>query len=213
MAAARNEKDKVIGCILSGGKSRRMGHSDKSLVTLGKATLLEHVVSRLRHQVQQLVVSVNDPGDAYERLDLPLLKDQLAGHLGPLAGIHAALSWAKLHSPHATDVASIAVDTPFFPTNLVETLMLARVTNPEPPVICSSAGRSHFAFGLWPITLADPLKDYLLNGGRSIKGFFNEHAPVIVNFESQNTIDPFFNINTPEDIPLALEYLSQLHVQ
>ncbi len=212
MSVETVKRNKVIGCILCGGKSRRMGGFDKAQLDLNGMALLEHVVSRLHRQVAQSVLSVNEPGNLHERQGLPLLADELEEHLGPLAGVHSSLSWASQNAPDASDVVTVAVDTPFFPTDLVEALAVCRGANAGSPAICSSGGRNHFAFGLWPVTLAEPLKEYLLNGGRSIKGFFTGYPPVVLEFRLQNTVDPFFNINTPEDVPIALEHLAQLKV-
>ncbi|GHB18852.1 molybdenum cofactor guanylyltransferase [Pseudovibrio japonicus] len=206
-------QNKVVGCVLCGGKSRRMGGADKALLIFDGVSLLEHVSTRLQSQVQQVIVSVNQPSDLHTRLGLPLLADELSGHLGPLAGIHAALSWVEKHAPDTNDVMTVAVDTPFFPTDVVETLLSHREAHIDRPITCSSGERDHFALGLWPVALAGPLKEYLLNGGRSIKGFFQSHPPVIVAFGHQRAVDPFFNINTPEDIPVALEHLARLRVQ
>jgi len=213
MSDAQSDQNLTVGCVLCGGKSRRMGGADKALLDLDGIPLLKHVTSRLQEQVEQIVLSVNEPGALHESFGLPLLADELTGHLGPLAGMHAALSWARKHSPDARDVVTVAVDTPFFPMDMVEVLVSHREANADCPVICSSGDRDHFAFGLWPVALADPLKEYLLNGGRSIKGFFKDHPPVIVKFEAHNGVDPFFNINTPEDVPIALEHLAKLRVQ
>jgi molybdopterin-guanine dinucleotide biosynthesis protein A len=213
MSVEAVKRNKVIGCILCGGKSRRMGGTDKALLDLNGTALLEHVASRLHGQVVQSVLSVNEPSGLHESLGLPMLTDELEGHLGPLAGVHSSLNWVRQNTPDVSDVVTVAVDTPFFPTDLVETLAASRIANAGAPIICSSGGRHHFAFGLWPVALADPLKEYLLEGGRSIKGFFKDYPPVIVEFELQNAVDPFFNINTPEDIPVALEHIAQLQVQ
>ncbi len=207
------EQNKVVGCVLCGGKSRRMGGADKALLDFDGISLLEHVSARLQGQVQQVIVSVNEPSDLHKRLELPLLADELSGHLGPLAGIHAALSWVEQHAPDADNVMTVAVDTPFFPPDMVETLLSYKEANSERPIICSSGERDHFALGLWPVALAGPLKEYLLDGGRSIKGFFQSHPPIIVAFDHQRAVDPFFNINTPEDIPVALEHLARLRVR
>ncbi|SDQ91621.1 molybdenum cofactor guanylyltransferase [Pseudovibrio sp. Tun.PSC04-5.I4] len=198
----------IIGCILCGGKSRRMGGADKALIELEGSALLERVVTRLQSQLHQIVVSVNEPGDLHEGLQLPLLADKLSGHLGPLAGVHSALCWAQENEKDAHWVMTAAVDTPFFPEDLAGTLKAHAEDALPNPVICSSAGRDHYTFGLWPVALADPLKTYLLDGGRSLRGFFESYPPKIIEFEVQGGLDPFFNINSPEDIPVALAHIS-----
>ncbi len=207
------ESKAVIGCVLCGGKSRRMGSLDKALLQLNDTPLLQHVIQRLKHQVERTILSVNEPSELHMSFDLPMVADQLQGHLGPLAGIHAALNWAIQEAPEAKGVVTVAVDTPFFPTDLVRRLTSVRTVSLCHPRICASNGREHFAFGHWPIEMAEPLKDYLLEGGRSIRGFFENYPPDIIAFDGIDAVDPFFNINTPEDLPRATQYMDSQQIQ
>ena len=111
--------DGIIGIVLAGGKSSRMGGGDKALLPLGGRPLLAHVVERLRPQVAEIVLNPNDDAARFAAFGLPLVVDLLAGHMGPLAGIRAGLAWAKANRPESNFVITVAADTPFFPADLV----------------------------------------------------------------------------------------------
>lgn len=197
----------VLGAVLCGGQSRRMGGTDKALIDLGGQPLLKRVSERLQQQVPDVVLSVNAPSELHRSLSLPLLSDVLSGHLGPLAGVHTALKWAQDNHEAARWVMTAAVDTPFFPEDMVATLREHADATPNTPFICESAGRQHFAFGLWPVALCDALEAYLASGGRAVRGFFDLYPPVFVEFSRDDQLDPFFNINSPEDLPGAEVFL------
>ena len=63
MAAAAYKADsRILGVILAGGQSRRMGGGDKSLTDLGGQPLLAHVIARFAPQVATLILNANgDP--------------------------------------------------------------------------------------------------------------------------------------------------------
>ena len=113
----------VIGIVLAGGKSSRMGGGDKALLPLGGRPLLAHVIERLRPQVAEIVLNANDDPGRFAAFGLPLVPDRLAGQMGPLAGIHAGLAWAKANRPESRFVITVAADTPFFPADLVSRLV------------------------------------------------------------------------------------------
>ena len=83
-----------LGVILAGGKSTRMGGSDKALLTLGGQTLLARAAARLGPQVSGMAVSANGDPARYADVGLPVLADSVPGFPGPLAGVLAGLDWA-----------------------------------------------------------------------------------------------------------------------
>lgn len=194
---------KPPGLILAGGQSRRMGR-DKALLPFGGATLLGHIAARLRPQVTALALN----GPAELAGDLPCLPDSLAGQLGPLAGILAGLE-ARL-DPEATHLLTVPVDSPFFPTDLGARLAEA-VDGKDVIAVAASQGRDHPVFGLWPVALADALRRFVLEDERrSIRGFLDRHQTRVVAFAPlPGGLDPFFNVNTPEDFLRAQQILEQ----
>lgn len=184
------------GIVLAGGLSTRMGGSDKAMTVLGGRTLLSRAVERLAPQVDALAVSSNTlaPG----KIDAPVLADAVQTFEGPLAGVHAGLKWAK--SGGHTALASVAVDSPFFPGDFVESLShgdRSRI------IVARSADRNHPVFALWPIAALDPLAVFLERAAtRKVMAFLTEFGFDSVEFDAE-PFDPFFNVNTPEDLAEA----------
>ena len=122
--------------------------------------------------------------------------------------------WAKANLPAAKLIASVAADTPFFPKNLVARLSQDR--GPATIVLAASSGGTHSVFGLWPIELAEDLEAFLTGGENpKVLNFADRHGPKIVSFTdltlpNGETIDPFFNVNTPEDAARAEAVASTL---
>ena len=85
----------VLGAILAGGQSRRMGGADKALKNLSGRTLLERVISRARPQVSELVLNANGDPTRFAATGLLVLPDFVEGFAGPLAGILTVLEWAN----------------------------------------------------------------------------------------------------------------------
>ncbi len=199
----------VAGIILAGGQSRRMGDGDKAWKKLSGRFLIEHVVARAAPQVALLGINTAEHSPLYHRLNLPIIPDSLTGRLGPLAGVLSALEWAGKHNPPYHQVASFAVDTPFFPHNLVA--CLAKTLNQEhADIACAVSGqRRHPVFSLWPVALADDLRTCLKQGMRKIEDWTNRHHVALHRFE-EKPIDPFFNVNRPEELAIAEKIISTL---
>lgn len=196
-----------VGLILSGGLSTRMGGGEKGLLDLGGMTLVQRAIKRLAPQVDQMAISANGAREVYEKFGLPVLEDTLEGRLGPLAGILAGLSWAQ--EIHADWLVSVAADTPFFPQNLRENLeaslgdnALALAASPDPKRGLSR----HPTFGLWPTALKDDLEAALKDGLRKVIAWTDPHGCAQAGFSAE-PFDPFFNVNTPQDMEHAKELL------
>ncbi|MEJ1158213.1 molybdenum cofactor guanylyltransferase MobA [Prosthecomicrobium sp. N25] len=195
----------IVGVILAGGLSRRMGGGDKPLLALGGRPMLAHVVERFRPQVDALVLNANGDPSRFGVTDLPVVPDTLPGHPGPLAGVLAGMRWAETHRPGARWVATAAGDTPFLPLDVVRCLAAALEGRPEEAIaIPSSESGTHQVFGLFPVSLADELEEGLLSGeARKVMAWIERHPTAVVPFASEGGVDPFFNANTPEDLSRA----------
>jgi len=190
------------GVILAGGLSRRMGGGDKCLLPLGDRPLLAHVIARLRPQVSALAVNANGDGTRFAPFDLDVVADDAADFAGPLAGILAAMDWAKRVPPSVTAVLTVPADIPFLPRDLA-----ARLEAAGAPALARSGGRIHPVVGLWPVTLAGGLRAALRTEGiRKVDEWTGRLNAAIVDFDI-GEIDPFFNINTPEDLLRAAALL------
>jgi molybdopterin-guanine dinucleotide biosynthesis protein A len=189
----------VIGVVLAGGKSSRMGGGDKALVPLGGRPLLAHVIERLRPQVTEIALNANDDLERFAQFGLPLAPDRLDGQRGPLAGVHAGLAWAEANRPESRFVITVAADTPFFPADLVSRLCAATDKASPALVVARSESGVHPVFGLWPVSLAPHLEDSLNRGARKALDFVTAHQAKEVRFPPVDVggkaVDPFFNIN------------------
>jgi molybdopterin-guanine dinucleotide biosynthesis protein A len=163
---------------------------------------LEHVLGRAGPQVAGLVLNINDlTADSPElkRFRLPVMAERVTDG-GPLAGVLAAFDWLDANQPTTTHLATFAADTPFFPRDLVACL---RAAADETPASAASDGRRHPIFTLWPRKAAAPPQTLWRDTGvRSVNAALDRLDAVTVDFPA-SPIDPFFNINTPEDLAAA----------
>ena len=206
-----------LGIILAGGLATRMGGGDKGMLPLGETSLMVHVVERLRPQVDGLALNANGDPARFDGLGLPVIADSIEGFAGPLAGVLAGLDWAAEQG--AETIVTAAADTPFFPRDLAARLQhaakgmehpLVLATTPHSGAELKSGGRSkvnrHPTFGLWPVALRDDLRAALNDGLRKVVLWTDQHNGREALFEAE-PFDPFFNVNTPEDLARARELL------
>lgn len=186
------------GLILAGGRGTRMGGVAKADLLLGGERLLDLCIDRLDPQVSAIAVNSN----AAVKSPFPVVSDTLKGHLGPLAGILAGLEWA--HEKGHDHVVSVAVDTPFFPCDLVPHLLMASTETGF--AICATSDGAHGTFGLWPVSLIPDLTEFLTSGGRKVRAFTDLHGAGVATFPD-TTPPAFFNINTPADLAQATAWL------
>lgn len=203
----------TLGVLLAGGLSRRMGGGDKGLMPLGGKPLMGHALDRLAAQTDDVIINANGDPNRFAAFSKPVVPDTIAGFAGPLAGVLAAMRYARERVPEAKIIISAAADTPFFPNDLVATLQSkAETTNTV--VLAASDGRRHPVFGLWPVSLADDLDQWLSDeSNRKVLAWVDHHRWTTADFASlsrgNTTLDPFFNINTPEDLDKASELVEQ----
>jgi len=202
-----------LGVILAGGQATRMGGGDKGLLPLGDHAILDHVIARLRPQVAGLALNANGDATRFAGFGLPVLPDSIDGFPGPLVGVLAGLDWAAEQG--ADSIVTVAADTPFFPADLVAVLQ-GRAEGMTHPLALAATPRGkgettksmsrsglirHPTFGLWPVALRDDLRAALNDGLRKVVIWSEKHDGREAVFEAEN--DPFFNVNTPEDLETA----------
>ncbi len=198
----------LVGVLLAGGLARRMGGGDKPMRTLGGKPILDHVIERVQPQVHHLILNANGDPARFESYGLPVIADVIDGHQGPLAGILTALDWAAENVPDAEHVISFATDAPFVPKDLVARLM-APVDAGLTPLACPITGeRTHPVFGVWPVALRDTLRKAMLEEDmRKIDLWTARIGITHVPFEVE-PVDPFFNVNKPENLEEAEQLLN-----
>ncbi|WP_419740566.1 molybdenum cofactor guanylyltransferase MobA [Ruegeria sp.] len=210
---------KPLGVILAGGLATRMGGGDKGLLQIGGQSLLSHVIERLCPQVDSLALNANGDAARFAEWDLPVLPDSIEGYAGPLAGVLAGLDWAAEQG--ADRIVTAAADTPFFPRDLVARLTEVAQGQTHPLVLATtprtgdgalkSGGKKvnrHPTFGLWPVALRDDLRAALNDGLRKVVLWTDKHDGREALFPA-DPFDPFFNVNTPDDLVRAEKLLEQ----
>jgi molybdopterin-guanine dinucleotide biosynthesis protein A len=203
--------EQVAGIVLAGGLSRRMGGGDKGLRELGGKTLMAHTIERLSAQASPVAINANGDLSRFAAYGLPVIPDLTSDRPGPLAGVLAGIRWAEKAAPGARFIVTAACDTPFFPVDMTARLLAAAGSTYPAIALASSAGRTHPVFALWPVALAQDLQNALASGARKVGDWIARHRHFIVEFPPAGLhgalADPFFNVNTPEDLAQAAEFL------
>ncbi len=204
---------KVAGIILAGGASSRMGGHDKTLLRLGDELLVERAIRRLASQVCTVAVNSNSGTSELPAFNVPVIADRWPERRGPLAGVLAGMIWARAQG--CSHIVTVAGDTPFFPENLVSELV-STMTRTVASLVLAASGdgkdmRRHPTFGIWDCRLASDLARSLEDGQRKIVAWSDRHSTEVARFRTDG-VDPFFNVNTPEQLRLARQLLLELEL-
>jgi len=201
----------TVGVVLAGGLARRMGGGDKCLIQLRGKSLLGWIAERVTPQVTRLVINANGDPTRLRDFKLPVVPDSVPGFAGPLAGILAALDWTRDWMPHVEWVASFSGDAPFVPADIVARFHAVREKERAELVVSSSGGRTNPACGLWKVALAEELRHALVvEDMHKIDAWTARYQLATAEFPTA-PVDPFFNINRPEDLAEA-EALAESHI-
>ena len=196
----------TYGLVLAGGLARRMGGGDKGLIRIGRETILARALARLTPQCSGVVINANGDPARFARFGLPVVADGVEGFAGPLAGILAGLDWLAANAPTIGWLASVPGDCPFLPRDLVSRLHAARTAG-DVPLACAKSGEwRHPVVGLWPVDLrADLRRSLVAEGLRKIEVWTARHGVALAEWAAE-PVDPFFNVNTPEDAAQAQRF-------
>ncbi len=196
------DANRPLGLVIAGGLARRMGGADKAMLALGGKPLVAHALDALKPQCRALAINANGDPRRFAGFALPCLADDPQNFAGPLAGVLAGLLYARRVRPDIADVVTLAVDTPFAPPDLVARLEAARRAAEKPIAVAASGGRRHHVVALWPVALAGALRACLAEGERRVE-VFTERQGAAVAAWPEAPFDPFFNVNTTEDLRRA----------
>jgi molybdopterin-guanine dinucleotide biosynthesis protein A len=193
----------TIGLVLAGGQARRMGGGDKAAIEIGGKTILERVLARLRPACSHLVLNANGDPQRFAAYGLPVIADSVKDFAGPLAGILAGLDWTARNYPGVEWMASAPGDCPFLPEGLVERLHAVRIEQGKALACAQSGDWRHPVVGLWNVKLRNDLRHALVDEDlRKIEIWTARHGVAIATWPDK-PVDPFFNVNTPEDVAQA----------
>lgn len=201
--------------ILAGGQSRRMEGREKSLLEIDSAPLIAHVRDRLAPQVGSVGINANGDAARFGFMHVPVIADRIGGFAGPLAGLHAGMEWLATNKADCTHIVTVAADTPFFPVDLASTMSSAALDETA-IVLAASGGHRHPVFGFWPVALAGDLALFLSSQeSRKVIHFVERHRNAVAEFPMIEVedieLDPFFNINTPDEYGWARAIWRQVH--
>jgi molybdopterin-guanine dinucleotide biosynthesis protein A len=201
--------NKPLGLILAGGLARRMGGGDKGLIKIDTETILDRALSRMKPQCSEMIINANGDPSRFAFTGLPVVPDDIPDFAGPLAGVLAGLDWAAKNAPGTEYVMSAPGDCPFLPRELVQRLQEARLKQNKPLACAKSGDWRHPVVGLWPVALRGDLRHALMEENlHKIEIWTARHGVAIAEWPDQ-PIDPFFNVNTPEDAARANEIARQ----
>jgi molybdenum cofactor guanylyltransferase len=203
----------IVGVILAGGLSRRMGGEAKALIPLAGRPMIAHAIDRICPHADACILNVNGDAGAFAQFGLPIVADAFGDYAGPLAGLLSGMLWTAKHHPNARYIVTAPCDTPFLPEDYVNALAEAAGGDSAAIVIAASGGRNHFASGIWPMALADDLATFLAAGERRIQRWIEQNPNRTVTFplvdDGLSGFDPFFNVNTPEDLAIAEDFVRE----
>lgn len=187
---------RIVAVIIAGGRSRRMG-AEKLQADIGGKTLLSWIIARLSPQVQTVALNANGDPERFASSGLKVLPDIRTDVDTPLAGVHAGLHWAFEHGFDA--MLTVPSDCPFLPHDLAMRLTAAE----EKAAIAASGGHHHVLTSLLSSRLVADLDAALDRDGMfRVKDWAERCAAAVVEWPVE-PYDPFFNVNTPEDLAEA----------
>ena len=197
--------NKILGVVLAGGKSQRFGQ-DKSQVKLKDKILIDYILSEIIDEFNETLIVTNKTINFMESEKITIIKDFKEG-LGPLGGVLSAMKWIKKNDKKYSWISTFPSDTPFFTKKELKNFYKSIQIEKNKLFFIKNNKTRHNIFGLWSLELMDQLESDLLKGERKVEFWANSIGVSIVNLEYKN-FDPFFNINTKEDLEKAKEILN-----
>ena len=195
--------NKMLALIMIGGQSKRMGGGNKSLIKFNNKKIFDKILERIKPQIKNIIINCNDEEEKLKKYKIPIIKDIKKGYLGPLAGIHSAMHWISNNEPEIKWLITLPGDTPFIPQNLVSSFK-NKISSESKIILVQSNYKTHPTIGAWHISLLSSLNSHLDKGLRKIMTWAKLYPIDYINYPTES-YDPFFNINTKEDINKAIE--------
>ena len=194
-------ENNILGVVLAGGKSKRFGE-DKSKIKLEGKTLIEHTLDKIKFKFNRIIIISNSKISN----DYLVIKDCIDGHQGPLVGVLTAMKWIKENNHLYNWIITFPCDTPFFKVSLIDKFFEASKSNDSLLYFAKSQKKRHNIFGLWSLELIENLEVDLVNGERKVELWTDKMGVKMIDIDF-NTKNPFFNINTKEDLEKAKEMI------
>ena len=198
------DHNKILGVVLAGGKSQRFGE-DKSQVKLHGKILIDYILSEIIDQFEEILIVTNNEIKFKFSKKISITKDLIEG-VGPLGGILTAMKWIKKNNKNYKWISTFPSDTPFFTKNELQIFYKKIDIQKSKLFFIKNKQTRHNIFGLWSIDLMEKLDNDLKKGERKVEVWADTAGVEIINIEYEKK-DPFFNINTKEDLEKAYKML------
>ena len=201
-------ENNILGIILAGGKSSRFGE-DKSTAKLGNKTLLDHTVSKIENEFNEILVISNNKDFKFKNNKIHIVEDCIEGQLGPLIGILTAMKWVTKNKKNYKWIASFPYDTPFFDIKLISELKIKVKETSKKLIFLNSNKKRHNIFGLWSLDLIEILEKDIKNSFRKVEFWADKVGYENININEEK-FDRFLNINTKKDLEKARVNLDKI---
>tara|TARA_Y100000992_G_scaffold298169_1_gene262909 strand:+ start:1641 stop:2258 length:618 start_codon:yes stop_codon:yes gene_type:complete len=199
------DHNNILAVVLAGGKSIRFG-SDKSQVKLGDKILINYILTEILDIYKDILIVTNEPIKFLDSNKISLTSDIKKG-LGPLGGVFSAMKWVKDNRKHYKWISTFPIDTPFFKKEHLSKFYKEINFDKSNLFFMKSKNTRHNIFGLWSLELFEKLELALKKGDRKVELWANEIGVKTIDFEYENNTDPFFNINTKDELETAKKLL------
>ena len=198
-------ENNILGVVLAGGKSKRFGE-DKSTIKLNGKTLIEHTLDKIKSKLNKIIIVSNDK----VLKNYITINDCIDGQLGPLVGVLSAMKWIKDNNYSYNWIITFPCDTPFFNISIIDKFVEVSKLNDSLLYFAKSEEKRHNIFGLWSLKLIETLEmDIVKNNHRKVEKWADKIGVKTINI-SYKEVDPFFNINTKEDLKEAKKILKKI---
>ena len=198
------DHNNILGTVLAGGKSQRFGE-DKSQVRLEGTLLIDYILSEIKDEFKEILIVSNNKIHFKNSEKISMIADFEKGQ-GPLGGVLSAMKWVKQKNKDYKWISTFPADTPFFKREILQKFFKEIKIEESRLFFIKSNNTRHNIFGLWSIDLLGELEEDLKKGDRKVELWANKVGVKVIDMEFMNE-DPFFNINTKEDLEKAKERL------
>ena len=195
----------ILGVVLAGGKSQRFGQ-DKSQVKLKGKLLIDYILTEIKGEFSETLIIANEKISFMSSNNISVTKDFKSG-LGPLGGVLTAMKWIKEKNKKYKWISTFPSDTPFFTKKELKFFYENININESKLFFIKSEETRHNIFGLWSLDLIDQLEKDLSRGERKVEVWANSIGVSTVNIDYKK-LDPFFNINTKQDLEKAVKIMN-----
>tara|TARA_X000001036_G_scaffold186568_1_gene175906 strand:- start:739 stop:1344 length:606 start_codon:yes stop_codon:yes gene_type:complete len=194
------DHNNILGTVLAGGKSQRFGE-DKSQVKLDGKLLIDYILNEIISEFKEILIVSNNQINFKHSDTISMISD-LKKDQGPLGGVLSAMKWVKESNKDYKWISTFPVDTPFFKKKILQNFLSEINLEEGKLFFIKSNNTRHNIFGVWSIDLMDKLEEDLNNGERKVELWANSVGVKVIDMEFLNE-DPFFNINSKEDLEKA----------